>query len=39
MHGSEWMYVGMDTSNIYVANVEKFKLSGYWIRWRDTIDV
>jgi len=39
MHGSEWMYVGTDTSNIYVANVEKFKLSGCWIRWRDTIDV
>ena len=38
-HGSEWMYVGTDSSYVYVVHTESFKLSGYSIRWIKTRDV
>lgn len=35
---SKWMYVGTDSGNIHMVNVENFVISGYCIYWSDAID-
>ncbi|XP_065648089.1 syntaxin-binding protein 5 isoform X2 [Hydra vulgaris] len=37
--GWKWLYVGTERGNVYIVNVETFRVSGYVIQWNHVIDV
>eukprot|EP00118_Oscarella_pearsei_P010320 m.62892 g.62892 ORF g.62892 m.62892 type:complete len:1056 (+) comp35122_c0_seq5:281-3448(+) len=36
---SEWLYIGTDAGNVYLANVHTFVMSAYSVHWNHTIDI